>query len=146
MDDLIGEMGNPGDARADEYNSASPMSRTVATHVDANESGEGPHNAGATLLSILRSRAASDDGERTAFTFLTQGAGEAGTEEVLTFATLERRARSIAAALQQHCARGERALIACAPGLDYIVAFYGCVMAGIVAVPAYPPRDARHMW
>ena len=29
------------------------------------------------------------------------------------------------------------------PGLDYIAAFYGCLYAGVTAVPAYPPRLNR---
>ena len=30
------------------------------------------------------------------------------------------------------------------PGLDYIAAFFGCLYAGAIAVPAYPPRNQRH--
>jgi acyl-CoA synthetase (AMP-forming)/AMP-acid ligase II len=37
-----------------------------------------------------------------------------------------------------------RAILLLPPGLDYIVAFLGCLMAGVVAVPAYPPRNNRH--
>ncbi|MES1244335.1 MAG: amino acid adenylation domain-containing protein, partial [Acidobacteriota bacterium] len=29
------------------------------------------------------------------------------------------------------------------PGLDFVAAFFGCLYAGAVAVPAYPPRSAR---
>ncbi|MEL6325722.1 MAG: AMP-binding protein, partial [Cyanobacteria bacterium J06626_23] len=31
------------------------------------------------------------------------------------------------------------------PGLDYIAAFWGCVYAGAIAVPAYPPRPNRSL-
>jgi amino acid adenylation domain-containing protein/FkbM family methyltransferase/non-ribosomal peptide synthase protein (TIGR01720 family) len=31
------------------------------------------------------------------------------------------------------------------PGLDYVAAFFGCLYAGAVAVPAYPPRRNRNM-
>ncbi|MGH8548058.1 MAG: AMP-binding protein [Methylococcales bacterium] len=33
----------------------------------------------------------------------------------------------------------KRALLLYPPGLDYIAAFFGCLYAGVVAVPAYPP-------
>ena len=35
---------------------------------------------------------------------------------------------------------GDRALLLYPPGLDFIAAFFGCLYAGVVAVPAYPPR------
>ena len=31
------------------------------------------------------------------------------------------------------------------PGLDFIAAFFGCLYAGVVAVPAYPPRRNRSL-
>ncbi|MCK4440478.1 MAG: AMP-binding protein, partial [Sulfurovaceae bacterium] len=36
--------------------------------------------------------------------------------------------------------KGDRALLLYPSGLDFIYAFLGCLYAGIVAVPAYPPR------
>src|SRR5205807_1397406 len=38
---------------------------------------------------------------------------------------------------------GERALLIYPPGLDYVVAVCGCLYAGMVAVPAYPPDPSR---
>ena len=35
---------------------------------------------------------------------------------------------------------GERALLLYPPGLEFVAAFFGCLYAGVVAVPAYPPR------
>ena len=40
---------------------------------------------------------------------------------------------------------GERALLLYPAGLDFIVAFFGCLYAGVVAVPAYPPRRNRSL-
>ena len=40
---------------------------------------------------------------------------------------------------------GERALLLYPPGLDFVVGFFGCLYAGVVAVPAYPPRRNRNM-
>ncbi len=31
------------------------------------------------------------------------------------------------------------------PGIDFLVGFFGCLYAGVVAVPAYPPRRNRNM-
>jgi acyl-CoA synthetase (AMP-forming)/AMP-acid ligase II len=38
---------------------------------------------------------------------------------------------------------GERALLLYPPGLDFIPAFFGCLYAGVVAVPAYPPQPSQ---
>ena len=61
-------------------------------------------------------------------------------DEPLTWGELDRRARAIAAALTEAGAAGERALLLYPPGLDYLAAFFGCLYAGTVAVPVYPPR------
>src|SRR5262249_44908330 len=66
-------------------------------------------------------------------------------EASLTYAELDRRARAIASWLQEAGARGERALLLYQPGLDYIAAFFGCLYAGVTAVPAFPPRPNRPM-
>jgi len=29
------------------------------------------------------------------------------------------------------------------PGLEYVASFFGCLYAGVVAVPAYPPNPRR---
>ena len=40
---------------------------------------------------------------------------------------------------------GERALLLYPSGLDFVAAFFGCLYAGVTAVPAYPPRRNRNM-
>ncbi|WP_033411696.1 condensation domain-containing protein, partial [Methylosarcina fibrata] len=57
------------------------------------------------------------------------------------FADLDRRARAVAAHLQTVCAPGDRALILLHSGIDYVAAFFGCLYAGVIAVPAYPPES-----
>ncbi len=66
-------------------------------------------------------------------------------ETPLTYAQLHRRARAVAAKLTELGMAGERALLLYPPGLDFLVAWYGCLMAGAVAVPAYPPRKNRNV-
>jgi acyl-CoA synthetase (AMP-forming)/AMP-acid ligase II len=44
--------------------------------------------------------------------------------------------------LQQQGAAGERVLVLCPPGLDFIAGLFGCLYAGAIAVPVHPPvRD-----
>ena len=101
---------------------------------------ETSHEAAATLVEVLRHRAESRGGD-LAYTFLTDGEA---TEDNITYAELDRRARGLAATLtRMGVGGGERALLLYPPGLDYIAAFFGCLYAGAVAVPAYPPRSRR---
>jgi len=92
-----------------------------------------------TLAGLLRERAGNHP-DHSLYTFLADGEEEAGH---LTYGELDRRARALAAWLQQAGCRGERALLLFPPGLDFITAFFGCLYAGAAAVPAYPPRLHR---
>ncbi|MBS0640743.1 MAG: AMP-binding protein, partial [Proteobacteria bacterium] len=97
-----------------------------------------------TIVEALRNRGNSS-GSRLAFRFLRYRAAGVPDEECLTYHQLLARAEAIAESLQGICAPGDRALIVCPPGLDYISGFFGCLLAGVVAVPAYPPRNSRHL-
>ena len=89
-----------------------------------------------SVTAILRSRA-RHQGSMTAYRFLNDG-GE--PEGLLTYRELDRRARSVAALLWSRGARGERVLLLYPPGLGFLVGFFGCLYAGAIAVPAYPPK------
>jgi amino acid adenylation domain-containing protein len=93
----------------------------------------------ATLPEILRERALRAPDDRL-FTFLADGEADAAS---LTTGELDRRARAIAATLEERTRRGDRALLLFPPGLDFIAAFFGCLYAGVVAVPCSPPRPRR---
>src|SRR5258707_484730 len=95
----------------------------------------------ATLVDILRWRAQHQP-DRLAYLFLSNGEKE---EARLTYAQLDEQARAIAARLQQYSGQGERALLLYPPGLSYIAAFMGCLYAGVIAVPAYPPSSQRSL-
>ncbi len=85
---------------------------------------------------------AETEPSHVAFYFLRDGE----TDEVCwTYAELDRRARAIAAKLQSMKMLGARALLLYPPGLDFVAGFFGCLYAGTVAVPAYPPRRNRNM-
>ncbi len=94
-----------------------------------------------TVTQLLQVRAERTP-SRTAFIFLENGERESGR---LTFAQLDERARRIAARLQSAVRPGARAILLYPPGLDFICAWTGCLYAGVVAVPAYPPRQNRSL-
>ncbi|MBV9791955.1 MAG: AMP-binding protein, partial [Chloroflexi bacterium] len=93
----------------------------------------------AHLVALLQARAVQQP-DAPMYTMLTSGALP---DERMSYAELDRRARAVAALLQQHDAAGERVLLLYPPGLDYIVAFFGCLYANAIAVPAYPPQLNR---
>jgi amino acid adenylation domain-containing protein len=93
----------------------------------------------ATLDAILRARARLTP-DRPAYLFLADGEIESAS---LTWGELDRLARSQTSVLRREAAAGDRALLLYPPGLDFIVAFFACLYARVVAVPAYPPRPRR---
>ena len=93
-----------------------------------------------TLVEILRYRSSTQP-HTQAFTFLEDGETQ---ELTLTYHELDQRSRATAAQLQALGLSGERAILLYSPGLDYLTAFFGCLYAGVVAVPAYPPRNGRN--
>src|SRR5688572_15529306 len=92
-----------------------------------------------SLNRVLRLRV-DRGGEKPLYTFLHEGEEEAGR---LTARVLDRQARGIAAALAESCVPGDRALLLFPAGLDFIAGFFGCLYAGVIAVPSYPPHKRR---
>ncbi len=99
-----------------------------------------PHGA-ASLVDLLLGRA-EERPESVVFAFSAEGEADGPT---LTFGGLDQRAKSIGAWLQTRGLTGERVLLVFPPGLDFIAAFFGCLYAGAVAVPAATPRANRPM-
>ena len=94
-----------------------------------------------TLVDLLQQRAKTQ-GDRVAYDFLADG------EDItahLTYQQLDTLARSIATLLTSLNCQGQPVLLLYPPGLDYIAAFFGCLYAGAIAVPAYPPRPNRSL-
>ncbi|HXE55971.1 MAG TPA: AMP-binding protein [Tepidisphaeraceae bacterium] len=92
-----------------------------------------------TFSDVLAMRAAQSPDER-AFIYLPTGDAE---ELSWTFGEVDRRARAIAAMLQERGLPGRRAVLLYPPGLEFVAAMLGCLCAGVIAVPAYPPRSPR---
>ncbi|BAY99593.1 amino acid adenylation domain protein [Tolypothrix tenuis PCC 7101] len=93
-----------------------------------------------TLIEILQYRSQYQP-HKEAFRFLQDGEN---TVITLTYQELDRRSRAIASQLQSMGMAGERALLLYPPGLDFLAGFFGCLSAGVVAVPAYPPHNQRN--
>ncbi|WP_186066623.1 non-ribosomal peptide synthetase/type I polyketide synthase [Burkholderia gladioli] len=60
-----------------------------------------------------------------------------------TYSEMYEAARGIAAAIAERVEPGSRAVLFYQPGADYLSAFLGCLLAGVIAVPCYPPRNRR---
>jgi len=95
------------------------------------------HKSEPLFVDILFKRAEQNSHQK-AFTFLTNEG-----DKVLTYSELDLKVRRLAAYLQQKNLRGERALLLYPPGFNYIVGYFACLYAGIIAVPVYPPDPSR---
>lgn len=72
--------------------------------------------------------------------FYPQGEGDFQT---LSFAELHQRCQAIASHL--HAYQGQRAVLLFNSSLDFLEALFACFYAGVIAVPAYPPRKNHHI-
>lgn len=100
-------------------------------------------NQSATLIELVQERALNQPDE-VVYRFLGDGEQESGS---LTYQQLDTMARAIAAELQSLGATGERALLiySFSDTLEFIVAFFGCIYAGTIAVTTYPPRPNQSL-
>jgi acyl-CoA synthetase (AMP-forming)/AMP-acid ligase II len=92
-----------------------------------------------TLIELLRWRATHEI-DKLAYTFLIDGKKEGSK---LTYGELDLQARAIGAVLQQHNAKGERALLLYPQGLDVMAGFLGSLYGGVIAIPVPPPDAGR---
>jgi acyl-CoA synthetase (AMP-forming)/AMP-acid ligase II len=89
-----------------------------------------------SLVALLAYRAGTQPDER-AYVFLS----DRGTEEaVISFRQLHDSASALAMRLTKVTQPGDRALLLFPPGLEFIVAFFGCLIARVIAVPMMVPR------
>ncbi|MDF0730621.1 amino acid adenylation domain-containing protein, partial [Pseudomonas entomophila] len=92
------------------------------------------------LIDLLEARARLQP-DNEVYTFLPAGEG---SPDSLTYAKLHERARKIACYLhEQDVSADARIMLLFHAGIDYICAFFGCLYAGAIPVPAYPPTHAR---
>jgi phthiocerol/phenolphthiocerol synthesis type-I polyketide synthase C len=93
-----------------------------------------------SLLEVVRHHAGMRP-EHCALVFLPDGEREGGR---LSYAELDRRARVFGAQVQRMNLQGTSLLLMLPPGMGYIVAFLGCLYAGAIPVPGYPPTNSMH--
>ncbi|WP_069166750.1 fatty acyl-AMP ligase [Nocardia altamirensis] len=93
-----------------------------------------------TLVRALTTQATQRP-NKVAYSFVSypDSSSAYGETESLTYAEIDRAARAYAATLLQVAHPGDRAVLLLPPGLEYVKAFFGCLYAGIIAVPLYPP-------
>jgi acyl-CoA synthetase (AMP-forming)/AMP-acid ligase II len=89
-----------------------------------------------SLSAVLRHRAAVQPDDRAYVALSDRGQEDA----TITFAELDRRAAALAIRLAKHAAPGSRALLLFPMGIECLVAFFGCLYAGIIGVPLMVPR------
>ncbi|GLS24562.1 non-ribosomal peptide synthetase [Marinibactrum halimedae] len=92
-----------------------------------------------TIYDFLTDHAQSKYNDE-AFTFIEDN----GELSQIRFSELHQRAQSIAHHIKNRCAGNSRVVLLFPPGLEYIQSFLGCLYAGVVAVPLYPPQSKKH--
>jgi long chain fatty acid CoA FadD26 len=90
------------------------------------------------ISELLKNRA-EQRGDETAYTFLDFDVDPAGFAETVTWSELYDRIQAVAARLLECGVPGDRAAILAPQSMDYIVAFYGAIHAGFIAVPLPVP-------
>jgi acyl-CoA synthetase (AMP-forming)/AMP-acid ligase II len=89
-----------------------------------------------SLVGLLARRAESQPDE-PAYIFLSDRGAE---EAALTFRQLYHASLALAARLTGIARPGDRAILVFPPGLEFLIAFFGCQIARLIAVPMMAPR------
>ena len=93
-------------------------------------------------IELLQTRA-TQLANQTAYTYLIDGDEQI---EQTTYSQLDKRARQIAAHLQMRYQPGDRAIMVYPTRLAFIEALFGCLYAGIIAIPVPEPVTERHLY
>ncbi|GAA1289432.1 hypothetical protein GCM10009609_65950 [Pseudonocardia aurantiaca] len=94
------------------------------------------------LLDRLRDHARASP-DALACAFVAEDSADGAEEEQLTYASLDREVRAVATGLRAHLAPGDRVLLLLPEGADFVRGFLGCMRAGVIPVPAYPPLPVQ---
>ncbi|MFG1934565.1 long-chain-fatty-acid--AMP ligase FadD32 [Mycobacterium sp. NPDC048908] len=84
-------------------------------------------------------------GDKLAYRFLDFSTERDGVARDLNWADFGARNRAVGARLQQVTQPGDRVAILCPQSLDYLVAFFGTLYAGRIAVPLFDPSEPGHV-
>jgi fatty acid CoA ligase FadD32 len=84
-------------------------------------------------------------GDKLAYRFIDFSTERDGVERDLNWADFGARNRAVGARLQQVTQPGDRVAILCPQNLDYLVAFFGTLYSGRIAVPLFDPNEPGHV-
>ncbi|MBL4868855.1 MAG: AMP-binding protein [Pseudomonadales bacterium] len=103
-----------------------------------------PASSNGTIISRLICFAEQDPAD-IAYTFLANGDE---VSEQLSYGQLLQQARAIASHLHNEMSiqKGDRVVLLFCPGLDFVRALYGCLFAGVIALPVNPPSSVSQSW
>src|SRR3984893_6754767 len=84
-------------------------------------------------------------GNKLAYRFLDFSTERDGVERDIMWSDFSARNRAVGARLQQVTQPGDRIAILCPQNLDYLVAFFGALYSGRIAVPLSAPAEPGHV-
>lgn len=84
-------------------------------------------------------------GDKLAYRFLDFSTERDGVERDLSWSVFGARNRAVGARLQQVTQPGDRVAILCPQNLDYLIAFFGVLYSGRIAVPLFDPNEPGHV-
>lgn len=96
----------------------------------------------AQSLVDLLSYQASQYGDKLCYIFIDDGGHE---KSKISFRELDQRAKNIGSHLTKEGIQGKHILYLMPPGIDFVSGFLGCLYAGNVVVPSYPPTSKRNI-
>jgi fatty acid CoA ligase FadD32 len=84
-------------------------------------------------------------GDALAYRFMDYSTEREGIARDIRWSEFGARNRAVGARLQQVTKPGDRIAILCPQNLDYLVAFFGTLYAGRIAVPLFDPSEPGHV-
>lgn len=94
-----------------------------------------------TIIDLFKTHVKTKE-NKVVYRFLENGEEET---DIRTFGQLHSNAMIIASRILTLVSPGERVLLLYPSGLNFTDAFFGCLMAGVIAVPAFPPTGKRRI-
>ncbi|VEG58371.1 long-chain-fatty-acid--CoA ligase [Mycolicibacterium aurum] len=84
-------------------------------------------------------------GDKVAYRFVDFSTERDGVVKDLSWAVFGTRNKAVAARLQQVTEPGDRVAILCPQNLEYLIAFFGALYSGRIAVPLFDPSEPGHV-
>ncbi|MGH8684225.1 MAG: AMP-binding protein, partial [Nitrosospira sp.] len=100
-------------------------------------------NYPANMVTHLQALASARPEDTALIVVQPEGLDDVAVDKKIDYATLDQHVRALAAVLQERFAAGERALLLLDNDEHYVIGFFACLYAGLIAVPAFPPESIR---